>query len=684
MSVFGGRRSQVLGVLVPVVAALVLLAGCGGSSKKSSSSTSSSSSSSAAPATSSSASSSSTSTGTATSTGTTTSPSSGSTTTSPVAAAWTQYNGNLAGTRDVKSSINSSNASKLGIAWTVPITGKSGTFGNFSSTPVIVGGVAYFQDMNSGVWAIKMSNGKLLWHTKYNSVNTGPDGVNVVDGKVYGATATKAFALSAATGEQLWSKNLLRNKSEGIDMAPAVNNGIVYVSTVPGNAKGFYDGNGVAVLWAMNAKTGKTLWKWNEVPYSLWGHKDINSGGGQWQPPTFDAQGHLFLNVANPAPFVGDKSYAGKKVWANGSSYKSKALYTDTVDELDPKTGKLIWHYQVVPHDIHDWDMNNQALISTVKGKEAIISAGKGGIAVANDAKTGKLLWRVPVGQHNGHDNDGINSLQGKKIKDPPYVTLPGELGGVETPYASDGTTTYFPVNNTPVKSISQAANATTDYTGGTGVMVAIDQNTGKIKWQHKFTSPPYGAATVSNDLVWTTTFNGMLWALNKSTGAVVWHKKLPAGTNAPLAIDGDSIVLGAGFPEGAGQKAVFVRYQLGATGSTQGSTSSQTKSSSSKGGGASSSSSVSLKAGESVFKSSCASCHTLAAAGSTGTVGPNLDQLKPSEAVVAKQVTNGGGGMPAFGSQLSKGQITSVAQYVSKVAGTKKSKSGGGGGGAP
>ena len=42
----------------------------------------------------------------------------------------------------------------------------------------------------------------------------------------------------------------------------------------------------------------------------------VNSGGGQWQPPTFDSQGHLYLEVANPAPFVGDKSYPGKKVYA--------------------------------------------------------------------------------------------------------------------------------------------------------------------------------------------------------------------------------------------------------------------------------------------------------------------------------------------------------------------------------
>jgi mono/diheme cytochrome c family protein len=81
--------------------------------------------------------------------------------------------------------------------------------------------------------------------------------------------------------------------------------------------------------------------------------------------------------------------------------------------------------------------------------------------------------------------------------------------------------------------------------------------------------------------------------------------------------------------------------------------------------------SAVSLAAGMKVFDTvGCASCHTLAAAGSTGTVGPNLDQLKPSDALVTHQVINGGGGMPAFGSILTKQQIASVALFVSSVAG--------------
>ncbi len=72
---------------------------------------------------------------------------------------------------------------------------------------------------------------------------------------------------------------------------------------------------------------------------------------------------------------------------------------------------------------------------------------------------------------------------------------------------------------------------------------------------------------------------------------------------------------------------------------------------------------------GKDIFLANCGSCHTLADAGTSGTVGPNLDQLKPSQSIVERQVTNGGSAMPAFKGQLTAAQITAVAKYVSTVA---------------
>ena len=76
------------------------------------------------------------------------------------------------------------------------------------------------------------------------------------------------------------------------------------------------------------------------------------------------------------------------------------------------------------------------------------------------------------------------------------------------------------------------------------------------------------------------------------------------------------------------------------------------------------------LTSGKDIFVANCGSCHTLAAAGTSGTVGPNLDDLKPALARVQTQVINGGTVMPAFKGKLTDAQIKAVAKYVASAAG--------------
>jgi len=73
---------------------------------------------------------------------------------------------------------------------------------------------------------------------------------------------------------------------------------------------------------------------------------------------------------------------------------------------------------------------------------------------------------------------------------------------------------------------------------------------------------------------------------------------------------------------------------------------------------------------GKSIFTTSCASCHTLADAGTSGTIGPNLDAAKPPKSLVVDRVTNGQGAMPSFKDSLDAAQIEAVAEYVSSAAG--------------
>lgn len=78
-----------------------------------------------------------------------------------------------------------------------------------------------------------------------------------------------------------------------------------------------------------------------------------------------------------------------------------------------------------------------------------------------------------------------------------------------------------------------------------------------------------------------------------------------------------------------------------------------------------------STAAGKEIFVANCASCHTLADAGTTGTVGPNLDEAQPSRDLVVERVTNGMGVMPSFEGTLTEEQIAEVAAYVSSAAGS-------------
>ena len=467
------------------------------------------------------------------------------------------------------SAITSANVSKLGVAWTVPLTmNTTHTDGAYATTPVIVNGVVYVQDLDSDVFAISLATGKVLWTHDYNSPNGGPDGVNVVGGVVYAATAKAAVALDAATGAQLWSRTLIGNDHEGIAMAPGFDNGTVYVSTVPANVTTVYGAGGQGILWALNAKTGAPEWSWNQ-DQNLWGNPGVNSGAGLWYTPSFDAQGDIYLGIANPAPIFGTKSYP------LGSSRPGPDLYTDSVVKLSP-AGKLLWYYQLTPHDLYDLDLQNPPVLTTANGRPVVIAGGKAGIMIELDAQTGKLLWQLPVGGHDGHENDGVLTEHATPTSHDPlpakYCLEPSLYGGMLTQLASNGSTTFAAVNDwalpaSPTGFTGSVASQVQAFYKAVGEMVAVNQDTGTVIWDTPLPSSPFGAATVTNDVVFTTTFKGDLYALDATSGAILFKTAMSAGTNAPVAVDGDYVIAGAGAALSSTQRNMIIAYKLGATG---------------------------------------------------------------------------------------------------------------------
>ena len=472
-------------------------------------------------------------------------------------------NVNVSNTRYVGGPIDRATVSKLGVAWTLPITAKS-LFGSYSSAPIVADGVIYSQDLASNVQAIDLQTGKVLWKKIFESPDQGPNGLIVQGGRVYGATATSAFALEEKTGKLIWSTLLVRNAKEGIDMAPGYHDGIVYVSTVPGNNTEFYGGEGVGILWALEGATGKKLWHFNTVPENLWvaEHVSINSGGGVWYTPAFDEQGFMYFGTGNPGPFPGNKQYP----W--GSSRPGPDLYTDSLVKLNATTGKMQWYYQETPHDLYDRDLQDPPILMNVDGKQAVVTAGKGGFVLAVERQTGKLLWKRSVGKHNGHDNDDIYAMKHEYGKlHMPETVYPGLLGGVIAPMATNGSTIFVPIVNFPVSYTSQTED--TEGPTGNGEIVALNAATGAVKWTHTFPFAAFGAPTAVNDLVFVPTFDGTLYAFAAETGEVVWQVKLPAGTNTGVVVSGDTVIAPTGVAGAPGQSPALVAFRLGAAGSS-------------------------------------------------------------------------------------------------------------------
>jgi outer membrane protein assembly factor BamB len=449
------------------------------------------------------------------------------------------------------SKIDSKNVSELEEVWSNSIAGV-GVYGSYASTPVIVNGVIYSQDLESNVQAIDLASGDVLWSKKYESPSHGPNGLAVADGHVYGATSSEAFALNQETGKEEWNVEL-----EGaIDMAPGVNDGKVYVSTVPETPSAEYEAGAVGTLWVMDGKTGKKLWHWDTVPKSLWGKPKVNSGGGLWYPPSFDSKGFVYAGTGNPAPLPGTKSEPF------GSSRPGPNLYADSLVKLDPKSGKLLWYYQETPHNIYDWDFQNSPIITKAGGREVAIGSGKSGFVVAVDVKTGKPVWRTSVGKHNGHDNDDIYAMKGEYSKIKPGEVFPGAIGGVVALPAADAERIYVPIVNHSLTLVN--GGETTEESTAIGEVAALDLATGKILWTSELPQPAYGSLIVSNDVVFATTADGVVHAFDSAKGGELWQAALPSGTNAGVMISGDMLVAGAGLPAAEGQVPKLVAYKLG------------------------------------------------------------------------------------------------------------------------
>jgi len=474
---------------------------------------------------------------------------------------WAYPNGDLANTRDAAGSrISAANVGTLREAWTFKLTGQAATSvtyaGSLAAAPVVVNGVVYLQDLYANVYAISLATGKQLWEYSVGVAEKsgpGPDGVAVADGVVYGDSSTTAFALNAATGKVVWNDTGLLNSGQGaFEIQPQVADGRVYLASAYGS------GPGGGVLLGLNAATGAVLWRFNTVtggePAGVKALPGLGSGGA-WETPLVGTDGSVTFGIGNPYQSIG-----------GAITHPARDLYTDSEVNLDAATGKLRWYYQAVPNDFKDWDMQLSPIATTAGGVPAVIGGGKMGIVYAMNAATGALLWKTPVGVHNGTDDDSQLLLEHKLAIKLPYTFEPGALGGVLTDMSAADGSVYVATINLPLTAKTMdSVNGGSSGGSVSGDIEALSLATGKVEWDTKVATLPLGATTVSNDLVFTTLYNGTLLALNRATGAIVYQHKLPTSTNAPIAIAGNAVLVPAGGPtaKGSGGSPQLVAYTV-------------------------------------------------------------------------------------------------------------------------
>ena len=459
------------------------------------------------------------------------------------AGSWPYANADLANTRDAPgSAISSANVSRLGQAWAFKLTGTAAAgvspYGSLVAGPIVRDGLVYLQDLDSNVYALALRTGKLQWEYRCNQPERsgpGPNGVAVVGGRVYGLTPTAAFALNAATGRSIWlNSNLLSTGQGTFGIQPQAADGRVYLASQYGS------GSGGGVLVALDASTGRLLWKFHTVLGAEPGVQSLGVGsGGAWQTPLVSSDGSVTYGIGNP--------YQSP---AEAVAHPSAQLYTDSDVNLDAATGKLRWYYQGVPNDFKDYDLQASPISAVSHGVPVVVGGGKVGYVYEMDARTGRLIWKTPVGEHNGHDNDSLQALEHHSTLKAPLTILPGSLGGVLTNMALAGGSVYVVTVNLPLTYTSLNDPVPTKVAGpATGEVEALSLATGKVEWDTKVPQLPLGAATVSNDLVFTTLYNGVLIALNRSTGAIIYRRQLPTSANSPIAIAGHTVIVPAGGP---------------------------------------------------------------------------------------------------------------------------------------
>jgi alcohol dehydrogenase (cytochrome c) len=460
---------------------------------------------------------------------------------------WPQYSNTVDGHRySPLTGITPATLAKIKLSWSKQL----GTPVSMEGTPIVKDGVMYVSTGGGALFALDARTGETKWSYLYENKDQGKPccgkdsrGVTLVDDMVVMPTLdAHLVALDAKTGTVRWSTALM-NWADGyaITSPPIYIDGLV----ITGMAGGEFPTRGF--LAALNPKTGKEVWRTYTVPKlgdplaKSWGMAPGKTphGGPTWIPGTYDKElDTLYWGVGNPNPDFDPSAFSGLGL-----------LYTDSMIALDPRTGKIKWHYKFTPRDFYDYDGVNENVLADlpIGGKivKALAHADRDGYLFVLNRVTGKVIFIDPFVDHvtwakidrttgTVHLNPEIQNAVAAG-KDVPFA--PVTLGGKNwqpTAYdpknhifvipAQEATGILHPTNtpDVPDEGVSNTGKFPTamPYTGS---VVAYNLATGKKIWKVHTLEGQAGGVMIANGIVFDSEIQGYIQALDEKTGAFLW-----------------------------------------------------------------------------------------------------------------------------------------------------------------
>ena len=455
--------------------------------------------------------------------------------------------------------INKGNVKRLVPVWSLSVENELGE----QAQPLVYEGVLYVSNAR-WTYAIDAVTGKMLWRAAVNFDPSTPrvvccgvsnKGVAIYEGKVFRTTLdAHVVALDMKTGEEVWKQKVAEWK-EGysLTMAPLVANGVLITgcSGAEFGARCFLDG------W--DPATGKKLWRRyttagpGEKGHETWEPREayLHGGASTWITGSYDPELDLvYWGTGNAGPW-------------NPVKRRGDNLYAATILAIRPRTGEIVWHYQVAPNDIWDWDsweiILGEIPVNGVKRKVAM-HLSRNGFLYVLDRANGQLLSAKPYGKVNWATHVDmatgrpVESEESKKLRAGEQIEMWPSINGAKNwQHAAFNPNTGLLYVNTlhryskyqfiklapykPGVRYQGIQNVLSPINQGdvVGHVEAIDPMTAKPKWRVPLRDHQIWAANLvtGGGLLFTGKHTGEFFAMDADTGETLWEYRVSSGVNA-------------------------------------------------------------------------------------------------------------------------------------------------------